>query len=82
MKFLIFIFSISSSVVLAQVPPHTILDPAKISFDYMSSDGGFWLDCTHTKGTQPHSWTVQCQDYRFSLHLLLREFIRADETTY
>ncbi len=69
-------------VSLAQLPPHTELNPEQISLDFLSSDGAFWYDCTVTKGVQPHSFSGKCHDQKFSLHLLLREINSANETTF
>ena len=69
-------------VSFAQFPPHIELKPEQISLDFLSTDGAFWYDCTVTKGAQPHSWTGKCHDQEFSLHLLLRKFSAATETTF
>ncbi len=52
-----------------------------LTFDFMASDGSYWYDCKHDKGTQPHSWTVYCDRFVFKLHILLREYHRENETS-
>lgn len=56
------------------------IDQNSLSFDYMSSDGAFWLDCYHEKGEQPHQWIVKCgkEKIQFRIHLLIREYNNAD----
>ncbi len=66
----------------AQFPAATELKPENISLDFLSSEGGFWHDCIHQKGKEPYAWTVTCGPEEFSLHLLLREFNSATETTF
>ena len=51
-----------------------------LSFNYISSDGSYWFDCKHEKGSQPHSWTVYCDRFVFKLHIMLREYHRENET--
>ena len=52
-----------------------------LTFDFMASDGSYWYDCKHDKGTQPHSWTVYCDRFVFKLHIMLREYHRENETS-
>lgn len=56
--------------------------PEQLEFDFVSSDGSFWYDCTHKKEKDPHAWTVTCKQFTFNLHLFLTEYQRAGETTY
>jgi hypothetical protein len=56
--------------------------PSQLSFDFMSSEGSFWHDCTHVQAKASHDWIVTCQEYTFNLHLLLYEYIRPNEATY
>ncbi len=56
--------------------------PSQLTFDFLSSEGSFWHDCTHLPGKEPHAWIVTCQDYKFNLHLLLYEYIRPTEATF
>lgn len=53
-----------------------------LTFNYLASDGSFWLDCKHVKGEQPHSWTAYCGQYIFKLHLVLNEYQRENEATF
>ena len=53
-----------------------------LSFDYIATDGSYWYDCKHDKGSQPHSWTVYCDRFIFKLHLMLNEYQRENETTF
>jgi hypothetical protein len=53
-----------------------------LSFNYLASDGGFWFDCKHVKGKQPHGWTVYCDRYVFKLHLMLNQYQKENETTF
>ena len=52
-----------------------------LTFDFLASDGSYWYDCKHDKGTQPHSWTVYCDRFVFKLHIMLREYHHADDTS-
>jgi len=56
--------------------------PEQLKFDFVSSDGSFWYDCTHKKEKEPHAWTVICKNYSFSLHLFLTQYQRPNEATY
>jgi hypothetical protein len=85
MKF-IFVFLLGGgafwgSSSLAQVPSMD-LQASQVSFDYLSSDGAFWYDCTTIKNKQPHSFTAVCGLYTFTLHMMLMQYLRSDETTY
>lgn len=82
MKTFLFLLIIWPSISFAQAPPPTEIKPSQVSFDYLSSDGGFWIDCDHTKEPQQHAWSVICGSVDFSLHLFLREFLRPLETTF
>lgn len=75
------IFGLLLSIANAQVPSID-LQAKQISFDYLSSDGGFWLDCTTIKNKQPHSFSASCGSYKFDLHLRLMQYLRPDETTF
>ncbi len=55
---------------------------SQLSFDYLSSDGSFWYDCSHEKAKEAHDWIVNCDNYKFNLHILLYEHRRADESTF
>lgn len=86
MKFLIFTFLITLSTVFsisaqAQFPGFDF-KPEQLKFDFVSSDGSFWYDCTHKKEKEPHAWTVTCSQYTFNLHLFLTEYQRTNEATY
>lgn len=52
-----------------------------LTFDFLASDGSYWYDCKHDKGTQPHSWTVYCDKFVFKLHIMLREYHHEDDTS-
>ena len=60
------------------------LKPDDVTFDFMSSEGAFWNDCTHKKLEEPHQWEVQCPDstIKFKVHLLLKEYYNDNEVTY
>jgi hypothetical protein len=77
--FLVSFFTVLS--VQAQVVSQEF-KPSQLSFDFMSSEGSFWYDCTHVKAQVPHDWIVTCQGYTFNLHLLLYEYIQPNEATY
>lgn len=70
-----------SPLSFAQVPSMD-LKAEQISFDYLSSDGGFWQECTTTQNKQPHSFTATCGTFKFDLHLMLMQYLRTDETTF
>lgn len=88
MRYLIFIgfilFNLNSfaNEGLASGPVAKEFPPENLSFDFVSSDGSFWYDCKHEKGTQPHAWTVYCDRYVFKLHIMLNEYHRENETTF
>ncbi|MBC7371969.1 MAG: hypothetical protein H7326_10410 [Bdellovibrionaceae bacterium] len=75
------LFGLLLSTSHAQVPSMD-LKAEQISLDYLSSDGGFWIDCTTVQNKQPHSFTATCGSYKFDLHLMLRQYLRSDETTF
>lgn len=52
-----------------------------LTFDYIATDGSYWYDCKHDKGTQPYSWIVYCDRFIFKLHIMLKEYRRENETT-
>ena len=58
------------------------IEHSQLEFDFVSTDGAYWHDCKHIKETQPHSWTVICDRYVFKIHLLLKQYIREDESTF
>ncbi len=72
MKYLFFLLFVTCVVSAEAVE----LADSDISFDYLSTDGAFWYDCFHEKGSQPHQWRLKCGDKKieFNIHLLLREY--------
>jgi len=60
------------------------IKPEDVTFDFMSSEGSFWNDCTHKKLSEPHQWEIKCPDstITFRVHLLLREYFNDSEVTY
>lgn len=65
----------------AQLPP-TEITTDQIKLDYLTSDGEYWVNCTAEKQENPHSWIATCDKYKFSLHLMLKQYIRMDEATF
>lgn len=79
-KVLLFlIFNLSSLLLNA-----TTITPEQLQFDFLSSEGSFWHDCTHKKLEEPHQFLVSCPDQKntFKVHLLLKEYFNPLETTY
>jgi hypothetical protein len=56
--------------------------PEQVSFDFLSSDGSFWIDCTHRRGGEPHAWIVKCDRFEFRLHMFMSEYGSGNDTTY
>ncbi len=72
-----FVFLIVLSLLLTSNVYSLELKKDQLSFDFMSSDGSFWYDCNHEKGTEPHQWKLVCgsntNKYEFNLHLVVTE---------
>lgn len=79
LKFFVFLFFFSGAT-LAQIPVTDFTD-SQLKFTFLSSEGDIWIDCSHEKQQQPHSWVVSCGQYRFDLHLFLQQYTHASETT-
>lgn len=77
----IYIFLVAAVVFISSKSQAVELTPENLNFDYMSSEGSFWLDCVHGKGEQPHQWKLKCgrQNVEFNIHLLLREYKDAEK---
>lgn len=55
--------------------------PDQLQFTFMSTDGSQWQACTHSQKQMPHGWDVECGAYHFTLHLFMRQYLRASEST-
>jgi hypothetical protein len=55
---------------------------SQLNFTYMSSDGGYIVDCKHSQGDQPHGWVAICDKMHFDLHLMLNVYPKPDETIF
>lgn len=82
MRLLLILVALVISISTFAAPVKQDFQHENLNFDFISSDGAFWLDCKHDKGTQPHAWTVYCGKYVFKLHMFLRQYNREDETTF
>jgi hypothetical protein len=82
-KFLLFLLLLSAnySTGFAQQPLPDF-KPEQVTFDFLSSDGSFWHDCNHRRGSQPHSWEVKCDRFEFRLHMFMSSYSRGGDTTY
>ena len=78
----IFIFSFAFITVAKAQFQSQEFSAKELKFDFLASDGSYWYDCTHEKNQAPHSWSVTCKDFKFSLHLLLYQYIRPNESTF
>lgn len=76
--------AVFTSTTQAQIPPAPELNADQLSFDYMSSDGQIWYDCTVTKDLEPHDFIAMCNGTRFRIHIFMRSWINQtrNESTY
>ena len=68
----------------AQIEPTPELNADQLSFDYMSSNGEIWHDCTVTKDLERHDFIAMCNGTRFRIHIFIRSWInqQTGDSTY